>query len=153
MCVREMVARASDDERVVFNYVNPGLRHSDLLREVPLSGRIVKFFLARSAEIGSRTLVVAASAGESSQGQYLSNGKVQDPPRFLETKGGAESQTRVWDELVEILEGLHPGISSVLQLGLPDLARNIGARATTPAGKGSVTVKVSGIQDLYGGAT
>lgn len=124
MCVREMVSRASghggDDgdgdgdgeaDSVVVNYVNPGLCRSDILREATWPGYLLRLvFWARPAEVGARTLVLAADAGPRSKGRYLSDGEVQDVPPFLENEEGAEAQARVWEELVEILEEIHPGI-------------------------------------------
>lgn len=114
MCVREMAAASADDDPIVINYVNPGLCHSDILREVGIVGDLVKLFLARSAEVGSRVLVLAASAGPLSHGQYMSDGKVEELPPFLKSEDGAKTQTRVWSELVEILKDIDPKIVACL---------------------------------------
>lgn len=110
MCVRELVTRAGDGDPVIVNYVNPGLCHSDILREALWPGYALKLFLARPTEVGGRTLVLASGAGAASRGRYLSDGNVEDPPPFLESKEGVETQVRVWNELMEILEKIHPGI-------------------------------------------
>lgn len=114
MCVREMAASSADDDPIIINYVNPGLCHSDLLRELAIPGYLVKVFLARSTEVGSRVLVLGASAGPLSHGQYMSDGKVEDPPPFLESEDGAKTQTRVWSELIEILKEIDPKIDACL---------------------------------------
>lgn len=67
---------SSDKAKIVVNFVNPGLCHSELGREAGLGLKIAKFFLARTTEAGSRTLVSAASAGTESHGQYLSSCRV-----------------------------------------------------------------------------
>lgn len=72
--VRELAARtkASGKPDVIINCTNPGLCQSNLGREGVLILEIMKFFLARSAECGSRNQVNAATAGEETHGAYLS---------------------------------------------------------------------------------
>ena len=74
-CVRELAARtkATGRSNVIINCSNPGLCHSKLSREGVLILEIVKFFLARSTEHGSRSMVNAATFGEDTHGAYLSN--------------------------------------------------------------------------------
>lgn len=71
---RELAVRTEKNSKsaVIINFPNPGLCHSELAREGLISLKIMKFFLARSTECGSRTLVNATEAGHESQGQYLS---------------------------------------------------------------------------------
>ena len=114
MTCREIVARHHGNYPVVINYSNPGLCHSELLREVWLPAYLIKLLLARTAEVGSRTLVHAASAGSASHGQYLSDAQIADPPALLLSKEGAETQERVWIELSKKLEVIEPGILSNL---------------------------------------
>lgn len=61
---------------VIINYVNPALCHSELARDGPWMLTIMKFFLARTTEVGSRTLVNAVESGKESHGQYMSNCRV-----------------------------------------------------------------------------
>lgn len=110
MCVRELVARSGPTDSVIINYVNPGLCSSDILRETSWLGYALGLCLARSAEVGGRALVLAADSGVESRGKYLSDGRVEDPPPFLESQEGQETQLRVWSELMELLEEVHPGI-------------------------------------------
>ena len=70
------LAKKSGKPNVIINYLNPGLCHSELSRDSGWFLTILKFFLARSTEHGSRSLVHAAEAGEESNGQYLSDCKV-----------------------------------------------------------------------------
>ena len=44
---------------VILNMLNPGFMHSELARDAGLSLAFVKFLLARTTEVGSRTLVAA----------------------------------------------------------------------------------------------
>jgi NAD(P)-dependent dehydrogenase (short-subunit alcohol dehydrogenase family) len=111
--VREIVAtKASEGYPVIINLVNPGFCVSQLMRNLsPLLRFIIRFiFRARSTEVGSRTLVHAASAGEETHGQYLGDCKILDPAPLVLSPEGKEVQKRIWKELSEKLEELQPGI-------------------------------------------
>lgn len=109
---REIVAtRAPKGYPVTINFVNPGLCHSELMRENVLLGRVVKFLMhARSTEVGSRTLVSAASIGHESHGEYLSDCGIWPPAKLVRSPLGKEMQVRVWKDLSEKLERIQPGI-------------------------------------------
>ncbi|KAK0934131.1 hypothetical protein LTR29_014319 [Friedmanniomyces endolithicus] len=105
------------DMRVTLNFLNPGLCHSELQRDVPSYLRpLVNTFmlLARTTEVGARTLVHAALAGPETHGKYLSDNRVRGCANLVEGPEGAEVQRRVWGELGGILEGIRPGITKVL---------------------------------------
>ena len=76
--IRELAARtkASGKSNVIINCANPGLCHSELSREGILILEIIKFFLARSTEHGSRSMVNAAASGKETHGAYLSDCRV-----------------------------------------------------------------------------
>lgn len=98
---------------VVINFLNPGLCHSELAREIDSWGFwFMKLLLARSTEQGSRTLVHAAGAGAESHGQYMSDARVAvvAPLVRRDEKEGKKLQRRVWDEVVGKLEGIQKGI-------------------------------------------
>lgn len=100
---------------VTINCVNPGLCHSELSRDAGIGLAILKFFLARSTEVGSRTLVHAASAGPETHGQYLSfASKIELPSDYVQSSEGYEVQNRFWDELIQKLEAVSPGIAGNL---------------------------------------
>jgi NAD(P)-dependent dehydrogenase (short-subunit alcohol dehydrogenase family) len=103
------------DEPIILNCVNPGLCHSSLTREATgfrgLMFGIMKLVLARSTEVGSRTLVASAAAGPESTGQYMSECVVKPPSEFVRSEEGSKTQERVFKELVDILEKIQPGIS------------------------------------------
>jgi len=110
---RELAARTKESGKpqVIINYLNPGLCHSSLAREIEgWAFYMVKALLARPTEHGSRTLVHAAEAGPETHGQYLSNCCIAEPSAFVRSKEGAEAQKRVWDELSQKLERIQPGI-------------------------------------------
>ena len=113
--VREIfdsLIKDKDSYPVIINYLNPGLCHSELMRD--LDGIAVRLFnnlLARSTEVGSRTLVNAAlEIGDQSQGQYLSDCNSTPPAPFVTSKEGQETQKRIWQELSKILEDIQPGV-------------------------------------------
>lgn len=71
---RELAERTKESGKpiVVVNYLNPGLCHSELGREAGWFLTMLKFFFARTTEVGSRTLVDAIEGGEKTHGKYLS---------------------------------------------------------------------------------
>ncbi|KAJ9139080.1 Retinol dehydrogenase 12 [Pleurostoma richardsiae] len=101
-------------EPVILNAVNPGLCHSELDKEVKgIAGpvlKVAKALLARTTEVGGRTLVHSAAAGEESYGQYMSECEVKEPSAFVRSNEGLKAQQRVHDELLGILETIQPGI-------------------------------------------
>lgn len=80
--VRELAEHlnSSSEPAVVLNCMNPGLCHSDLTRDatgpVKMAISLMKASLARTTEVGGRTLVHAAMVGKEGHGQYLSDCKV-----------------------------------------------------------------------------
>lgn len=100
---------------VILNTLNPGLCHSELAREMDgFMGYfmvLLKFLLARTTEVGSRTLVASACAGDESHGQYMSESKVMQPSTFVRSEEGQHTQKRVWAELKEVLEKIQPGVT------------------------------------------
>jgi hypothetical protein len=85
--------------------------YSELAREAPLTLTILKFFLARSTEAGSRTLVHAGLSGVESHGKYLSDCQVEEPAAIVTSEEGQRLQRKVWEELEEILEGIKSGVT------------------------------------------
>ncbi|KAL8785789.1 MAG: hypothetical protein Q9213_003167 [Squamulea squamosa] len=113
--VRELAAHTKRSDKpgnVIINFVNPGLCHSELAREGDLAVRTLKFFLARTTEVGSRNFITATTLGEESHGEYISSCRVDDVAPFVTSKVGIETQKRVWDELNAKLEKIQPGITA-----------------------------------------
>ncbi|TVY32377.1 Short chain dehydrogenase [Lachnellula subtilissima] len=106
---------ASTKPNVILNTLTPGFCHSALMRSarfpLNIAAYVGKLILARSTEVGSRTLVAAASAGEESHGCYMADCKVRQPSAWVRSEKGAETQKRLYGELMEILEGIQPGIT------------------------------------------
>lgn len=109
------IAEKRSASRVTVNCVNPGLCHSELGRDFPgLGFWLIKLVLARSTEVGSRTLVHAGSQGAESHGKYLSDCELSTPAPFVLSADGATAQARVWAELLGRLDVIVPGVSSNL---------------------------------------
>ena len=120
LLMRELAKRmdSSDDKtKTVLNMADPGSIRTDLLREKPFAllpnvVRTVKNrVLARTPEVGSRTYVMAASAGLRSHGGYLEDCEIGMPDAFVDSDQGKRLQSKVFKELMEALERIHPGIS------------------------------------------
>ncbi|KAI5922020.1 putative short-chain dehydrogenase [Camillea tinctor] len=100
---------------ITFNIANPGLCHSELSREHPtFAFWLFRLLLARSTEVGSRTLVHAASAGPETHGQYLGDCTIHPPSSVVTAPDGKELQDRVWSELVKKLDSIKPGVTANL---------------------------------------
>ncbi|GAM42431.1 short-chain dehydrogenase [Talaromyces pinophilus] len=98
---------------VTVNLVNPGLCHSELGRDFPSWGFwFLKLVLARSTEVGSRTLVHAGSQGADSHGQYMSDCEISVPAPLVTSAEGKETQGRVWCELVKKLDAIRADASA-----------------------------------------
>jgi NAD(P)-dependent dehydrogenase (short-subunit alcohol dehydrogenase family) len=112
LIVKELAPKM--DGGVVLNMLSPGLCHSELAREGGIYFTVLKFFLARSTEVGSRTLVASAVAGMESHGRYMEDGVVNDGATsdFVRSDEGKMTGQKVWRELSEILEAIQPGITS-----------------------------------------
>nr|OQO05988.1 hypothetical protein B0A51_17956 [Rachicladosporium sp. CCFEE 5018] len=101
---------------VTINFVNPGFCRSELAREMnAVLISVMYAALARTTEVGSRTLVHAGTEADiSSHGQYMSDCKVQKCAKLVEGPHGKELEERVWQELSEKLEAIQPGVTKVL---------------------------------------
>ncbi|KAI9830184.1 MAG: hypothetical protein M1826_004986 [Phylliscum demangeonii] len=118
--VRELARRIEQSGKgeVIVNAVNPGFCHSELGREFQGIRRMLfllfKAALARSTEYGSRTLVSAATAGQETNGQYLHDCAPFSPAPVVLGEEGEKTQLRLWNELMQILEDVQPGISHIV---------------------------------------
>ena len=68
----------------------------------------MKFLLARTTEVGSRTLLTAAVAGPESHGKYMTDAQINDDALsdFVKSADGKEASKKVWEELREILDSI-----------------------------------------------
>jgi len=67
--------------------------------------------IGRTTEVGSRTLVEAAKAGEETHGIYMTDCQVGEVSRWVQSEDGVKAQQRVYAELITILEDIETGIS------------------------------------------
>ncbi|KAG9952900.1 NAD(P)-binding protein, partial [Aureobasidium melanogenum] len=111
-CTRALVEKTSPSYPVTINTMNPGFCYSELSREYNgFAFRLLYKLLARTTEVGSRTLVAAALASHDTHGQYMSDCMVEEPAKFVRSDEGKRTQERVWAELIAKLEAIQPGIS------------------------------------------
>lgn len=110
---RELASKL-EGSGVIVNMLQPGMCHSQLTREDGWMVAILKLLLARSTEVGSRTLVAAASVGPESHGAYMVDGVVDNDglSALVRSKDGEAAQKKVWKELSEILEKISPGVTT-----------------------------------------
>ncbi|TVY92135.1 Short chain dehydrogenase [Lachnellula willkommii] len=114
--VRELADRTKSSQKppVIINTPNPSYCKSGLVRDVDMgfSARMMERILARSTEMGSRALVHGLLSGAESNGQYLSNCHVQTPASSVTNSKGKRIQKSFFNELIEKLENIAPGIMS-----------------------------------------
>ncbi|KAG2187081.1 hypothetical protein INT44_003309 [Umbelopsis vinacea] len=115
--------RDNGQTKVIVNAIDPGLCHSKLVRNITDPGQklfmtVFKFLMARSEEVGSRTIV---NAGENdnfqTHGKYLSSCVVSPPSEFVTSKDGYEAQIKVWNELRDILYKINPETATIIDSG------------------------------------
>lgn len=100
--------------------VAPGLCYSGLGRDMATFTKIVhttiKAMMARTAEVGSRTILHGLVAGEESHGKLLSGCKIKEywVPTWVSNEEGQRLQKSVWEELVAKYEATCPGCVSRL---------------------------------------
>jgi hypothetical protein len=86
----------------------------ELTREIKWLVWLLHLLLARSTEVGSRTLVDATTSGPESHGEYKSDCQVVPPSAYVLSEDGRKMQKRVWAELTAKLEVIEPGVTSNL---------------------------------------
>lgn len=112
LVVQELAGRVRGSE-VIINMINPGLCHSSLGREAGGAAQVIRLLLARTTEIGSRTLVAGISAGLESHGAYMTDGHVENTALspWVRSDEGRQARIKLWKEAEAILERVRPGIS------------------------------------------
>ncbi|KAJ7143694.1 short-chain dehydrogenase [Mycena epipterygia] len=103
--------------------VSPGLCNSDLDIESTTSPvmrhlkGVVMSFIARTPEMGSRTIIHAAvnCEGQAQNGKYLANCRVERESEYSLSVDGMAVQKRVWDETMQILQKVDPRVETILQ--------------------------------------
>ncbi len=112
--VQELVKHTAD--KPVITLMNPGFCWSNLVRfDSGLKMAVMNIWrtlLARTTEVGARTLVAGIIAGPESHGKYMSDGINQDHgvAGWIKTPEGQERQKRVYDQTLAVLEKISPSI-------------------------------------------
>ncbi|KAG0700363.1 short-chain dehydrogenase [Suillus ampliporus] len=122
MFIRELSSRLPTPTLVAVSAVNPGFCHSRILREseselLTKSGMmILKGLVARTTEVGSRTLVHAAiEPGEKERhGHYLSCCEVAEESDYALSAEGREVSKRLWYETLKILVDIDPRVHKIV---------------------------------------
>lgn len=122
MFIRELSSRLPTPTLVAVSAVNPGLCHSRLTRDtdsnpfLKFALRIYKGLLARTTEMGSRTLVHAAiQSGERERhGHYLSSCEVTEESDYALSAEGREVSMRLWHETLKILGDIDPRVNTIV---------------------------------------
>ncbi|EEH06832.1 conserved hypothetical protein [Histoplasma capsulatum G186AR] len=106
---------------VVITMVAPGLCSTGLGRDARTFTKImheaVRAMMARTAEVGSRTILHGLLVGEDGHGKLLSGCKIKEfwVPTWLTDPEGQMLQKGIWDELVLKLESVQPGCIAMLK--------------------------------------
>jgi len=115
MVVKQLAAEMGPSSAVILNTPNPGLCRTDIFRHAsfPLNYLIGigLFLLGRTREAGSRTLVAAAVGGPETHGRYMDSCQVRAESPYVGSEDGQRQQKRAYKELMDILEGIEPGVT------------------------------------------
>ncbi|KGQ01756.1 hypothetical protein PAAG_11475 [Paracoccidioides lutzii Pb01] len=121
LAIRELTSRTAPRyPLVVVNLVSPGLSDTALFREKTGFEAIVQrplfFLFAWKPEMGSRTIVNAAVAGQKSHGVFINKCEIENKAiaPWIETDEGKRIQDRVWAELQNKLEAIQLGALSMI---------------------------------------
>lgn len=112
--VRELVKKTQ--QTPIITMVNPGLCWSEFQRDMthPVGAALRTLFmypLARTTEVGSRTLVAGISTGSESHGEYMADCANQEAASWVRSSSGQKTQREVYAQLLAVLEDIEPGIS------------------------------------------
>ncbi|KAH8547604.1 putative short-chain dehydrogenase [Umbelopsis sp. PMI_123] len=117
---KHIKTRENGQTKVIVNAIDPGLCHSNLVRNIENRAQLLfmqtfKAIFARSTEVGSRTIV---NAGENdnfeTHGKFLANCVVFPPSAHVRSKEGQDAQVKVWNELHDILYKIDPETASIV---------------------------------------
>lgn len=110
---RELASHTGD--AILINMVNPGFcKTTNIFNGFPFlemaGARMGLFFFGRTAEMGARAVMSAVDADRSGHGKYFESGQESTVSPYVGSDEGAAMQRRLWEELVEIFEGIEPGV-------------------------------------------
>ena len=112
----QLAKHVGEDYPVIINTMNPGLCKSELTRHAP-SAPIAftnAIFRAREPEVGVRSYIFGVSAGKEFHGKYISEAALGELGIGARGPRADEIGSRLWQELIEIVESVQPGTMSRL---------------------------------------
>lgn len=121
LCIQELAKHSPQGDlsrgpSVIINCPNPGWCKTGLFRQDDggAFARNLLKLIGRTGEVGARTLTSAIAAGSDSHGCYMSECRVKPAGVWVRSQEGQAVQKKIWNELVDTLEDISPGIGSVL---------------------------------------
>jgi retinol dehydrogenase-12 len=107
-------SKTKSENPITINSLDPCFCKTGLSRDIngilKVVAKIFTFLFARTAEEGSRCVVIAAGAGRESHGGYMRAGKMKEyAPKYLETEKEGHGKY-VWEQATKKLEVIQPGI-------------------------------------------
>lgn len=114
LCTRELAQRLGENSKIVVNVVNPGWCDTGLSSKGFIPGLIFGL-IGRTAEAGGRTLTHAVTAGEETNGKYLSECQIKNESEFARSAEGEKTQKALWKALGEKLETIENGVMGELR--------------------------------------
>lgn len=123
MFARELAARLPAHTPVAVMNVNPGFCHSRLTREaesrIPKKWfvRLFKSMVARTTEVGSRTIAHAVVTSEERKfhGRYVSVCELSEESEYVLSAEGMDFANRLWKETIEVLNKADPRVGEIVQ--------------------------------------
>lgn len=121
-CAARQLAALCPVERtgVTITLVAPGLCSTGLGRDAGTFTKVmheaVRAMMARTAEVGSRTILHGLVVGPDGHGKLLSGCKIKEywVPDWVSNAEGQRLQKGIWEELAARLEEIQPGCISQL---------------------------------------
>ncbi|KAK5077293.1 hypothetical protein LTR64_005226 [Lithohypha guttulata] len=113
LCSLFVAQQLPENAKVILNILNPGFCYSDLGRDSsPLVQTVMRYFLARTQEVGGRPIAAGLVAGLETDGKYMHDGVVAEGAlsRYVKSEKGEEMGKRLWEELREVFEQARPGV-------------------------------------------
>ncbi|KAK5993201.1 Short chain dehydrogenase atnD [Cladobotryum mycophilum] len=115
VCKLAAAVDTSGKGHVIVNGLNPGVCKTELFRDVDFAvGFVIWVFsvlFGRTPEMGSRTLMTAAFAGEETHGNWMTNCRLHTWPYSMRGAKGEDTTNRFWDELLDVMEDIEPGVT------------------------------------------
>ncbi|KAJ0123344.1 dehydrogenase/reductase SDR family member 13 [Diaporthe amygdali] len=112
---QDMSKPTSNSKGVILNTLNPGFCRTALFRDNKFPASLFLAFtsrlIGRSSEVGSRVIVDAAAAGPETHGKWLDSFEVREPSAYVRSEEGKKMQGRLYEELIQILDQVEPGIA------------------------------------------